>query len=990
MSLKQGSIYEYLQAENACDIILCDDLKNTQKIIDIALFLNKDVLEFPDFRAIKNDDLRSYKNELYDLFNALYDYYKADKKPLIVSTFYTFINPLPIQKLLTQKTISFGDSLDIQNFKKHLLYWGYTFVDIVQEKGEVSFRGDIIDIFSIHSDNPIRLSLFDVEVESIRKFDLDSQKSIKEELESFDYRPTLFGFNAEEYEKILHLCQTNNNQTLFKDINSFGFWNLEHLALDFLTNKKVMLSHDFKDDIQAHLNINKIKNNPFETYKPVPEADHFRDIKIVDLHGYLEIHKNLDITIIVKNEAQLKQYNVDPKGKNIVYKDVYLNLISMNTLIISLNKSQRKSKIKKQNMILDELKAGDYVVHENYGVALFNKIEQITVLGSKRDFVILQYQGDDKLLLPVENLDLIDRFVANSGILPVQDKLGKGSFAKLKSKVKTKLLEIAAGIIEIAASRNMIDASKIYIDSDDLKYFQSKAGFTYTKDQETSIKEMLEEMAKSKVMDRLLSGDVGFGKTEVAMNGLYSAYKAGFQSAIIVPTTLLSSQHFISLQDRFKFFGVNIAKLDRFISAKARKEIIANLKNGTIDMVVGTHSLFGVAFKQLGLVVVDEEHKFGVKQKEKLKELHQNVHLLSMSATPIPRSLNMALTSIKTLSTLTTPPSDRLGVRTFVKNYDNNLLKEVILRELRRGGQIFYVFNSIANIQMKKIALEKILPDLKIVVLHSKISPVESEKDIMKFHQGKYDILLATSIIESGIHIPNANTMIIDNADRFGVADLHQLRGRVGRGNKEGYAYFLVNDSDLLTPDATKRLMALESNSYLGAGSALAYHDLEIRGGGNLLGEAQSGHIKNIGYSLYLKMLEEAIASLSNTQIDIKQKQSVDIKLTVSAYLSENIITEDRLRLELYRRLSKADTAKMIYEIQEEVIDRFGQLDEITKQFFDIMVIKLLCIQNKIKTVGNYNENITFTYADETKQNIKARSKDDDDVIDTTLKFLRV
>ena len=358
-----------------------------------------------------------------------------------------------------------------------------------------------------------------------------------------------------------------------------------------------------------------------------------------------------------------------------------------------------------------------------------------------------------------------------------------------------------------------------------------------------------------------------------------------------------------------------------------------------------------------------------------------------MSATPIPRSLNMALTSIKTLSTLTTPPSDRLGVRTFVKNYDNNLLKEVILRELRRGGQIFYVFNSIANIQMKKIALEKILPDLKVVVLHSKISPVESEKDIMKFHQGKYDILLATSIIESGIHIPNANTMIIDNADRFGVADLHQLRGRVGRGNKEGYAYFLVNDSDLLTPDATKRLMALESNSYLGAGSALAYHDLEIRGGGNLLGEAQSGHIKNIGYSLYLKMLEEAIKELSNTVDTPKVK--IDIKLTISAYLCSTNITEDRLRLDIYRRLSSCEDVTQIYEIEEEVIDRFGELNAETKQFFELMVIKLYAMQKGMKSITNYAQNITFTKNDNSKESIKSASKDDDDIIKATLSYLR-
>ncbi|MEA2099357.1 MAG: TRCF domain-containing protein, partial [Campylobacterota bacterium] len=423
------------------------------------------------------------------------------------------------------------------------------------------------------------------------------------------------------------------------------------------------------------------------------------------------------------------------------------------------------------------------------------------------------------------------------------------------------------------------------------------------------------------------------------------------------------------------------------VSTKDKNQVIKALASGELDVVVGTHSLFGLEFKNLGVVIIDEEHKFGVKQKEKIKELYHNVHLLSMSATPIPRSLNQALSSIKTMSQLLTPPSERQGVRTFVKEYGEKLIKEVILRELRRGGQVFYVHNSIDHMPIKMGELKALLPDLRIVMLHSKIPAVQTEKELLKFEAGEYDLMIATSIIESGIHMPNVNTILVDGADRFGIADLHQLRGRVGRGGVEGFAYFIVQNKENLTDEAKKRLLALESNSFLGSGSVLAYHDLEIRGGGNLVGDAQSGHIKNIGYSLYLRMLEDAIKELSNT-VDTPRAK-IDIKLTISAYMSDEVIKEDRLRLDIYRRLAGCEEVVEIYEIQEEVIDRFGELDNPTTQFFELMVIKLLSLDKKIRSISNYGQNITITYMNESKESIKSKSKDDDDIIKETLFYLR-
>jgi len=593
------------------------------------------------------------------------------------------------------------------------------------------------------------------------------------------------------------------------------------------------------------------------------------------------------------------------------------------------------------------------------------------------------------LLIPVSNLEVIDRYVAEGGSLPILDRMGKASFKKLKAKVKEKLFAIASQIINLSAQRHLKKGIKLKQNMEEHAIFMSEAGFVHTEDQERAINDMLDDMSSGKMMDRLLSADVGFGKTEVAMNGMFVSVKNGYQAMMIAPTTLLSSQHLKSFKERFYNHGIKIAKLDRFSTTKEKNATLEGLAEGTIDVVVGTHALLKAKFKNLALVIIDEEHKFGVKQKEALKEIAIDVHLLSMSATPIPRSLNLALSDVKSFSEILTPPTERQGVRTFVKSYDDKVIKEAIMREMRRGGQVFYVFNSIAGIEAKKKVLLEILPKLRIAVLHSKISAKETEDEMMLFEDGEYDVLLSTSIVESGIHMPHANTMIVDGADNFGIADLHQLRGRVGRGGREGYCYFMVTDKERLTDNAKRRLLALESHSNLGSGAVLAFHDLEIRGGGNIIGEAQSGHIKQIGYSLYLRMLEDAIKELSGQDKEVAQ--NIDMKLSVDAYLNEELIEEDRLRLELYRRLSLCESTGEVYEIEAEIADRFGKLDTITRQFIDVIVMKVLAREKGISKVSSYGENVFIEFRDENKERIvlKSNSKDDDDIIATAMGYLK-
>ena len=989
--MSQTALFNHFKThkKESLGILICEDSTEAQTLQSVAKFFKRETILFPDFRATFGDDLRSYKEELLELFFSLRTYHNAKNKPLIISPLKTLLFPLPKPDLLQSTRLEFGSEVDLKSFKEKMLFWGYSFVDMVQVEGEISHRGDILDIYIPSSSNPYRISFFDNEIEQIKEFELESQRTLGDELDSIEISSAFYSLGEAAFESLNTSVQRSEFDALVKDVSSLGFWHLEDMAENFLEGKNVQLSKNLDNLLKDAYGINNptISRESFNL-EVLEDNDEVKELVVANAEHLLNVHRAKKITIIAANVATIKQAGIyDTKTIDVINDGYILNILTPDEMIISLNKPDKKRRRRKSAILLDDLKKGDYVVHEDYGVGIFDSIEQTEILGGVKDFIVIKYVGDDKILLPVENLDYIDRYIASGGSTPVLDRLGKGSFGKLKAKVRKRLLEIAGQIVNTAAARALIKAPKINLAKQELKDFQDLSGFEYTQDQTQAVNEILSQMSTGTIMDRLLSGDVGFGKTEIALNTIFAAFKSGYQSAFIVPTTLLSAQHWRSLDERFSELKIRYAKLDRFVSTKDKSAVIKGLASGEIDVVVGTHSLFGLEFKKLGVVIIDEEHKFGVKQKEKIKELYHNVHLLSMSATPIPRSLNQALSSIKTMSQLLTAPSERQGVRTFVKEYDEKLIKEVILRELRRGGQVFYVHNSIDHMPIKLGELKALLPNLRIVMLHSKISAVETEKELLKFENGDYDLMIATSIIESGIHMPKVNTIFVDGADRFGIADLHQLRGRVGRGSVEGFAYFIVKNREVLTDEAKKRLLALESNSFLGSGSVLAQHDLEIRGGGNLIGDAQSGHIKNIGYSLYLRMLEDAIKQLSNTKE--VERAKVDIKLTISAYISDEIVTQDRLRLDIYRRLSQAEEAVEIYEIEEELIDRFGELDLPTKQFFELMVIKLLSLDKKIKSISNYGQNVTFTYVNESKETIASDSRDDDDIIKCALFYLR-
>ena len=590
------------------------------------------------------------------------------------------------------------------------------------------------------------------------------------------------------------------------------------------------------------------------------------------------------------------------------------------------------------------LSIGDLVVHSDHGIGRFAGLQTITALGAPHDCLELHYAGGDKLFLPVENIELLSRYGADEGDAQL-DRLGGVGWQSRKARLKQRLREIANELIKIAALRALREAPAFVPPTGAYDEFVARFPYEETEDQAASIDAVLGDLASGKPMDRLVCGDVGFGKTEVALRAAFVAAMNGVQVAVVVPTTLLARQHFRTFSQRFQGLPVRIAQASRMVGAKGLAEVKAGLKSGDIDIVVGTHALLGksIEFQRLGLLIIDEEQHFGVNHKERLKKMREDVHVLTLSATPIPRTLQLALTGVRELSLITTPPVDRMAVRTFISPFDPVILKEALRRERFRGGQTYYVAPRISDLDDISEFLRETVPDLVFARATGQMSPTELEDVMTAFYEGKYDILLSTAIVESGLDVPNANTLIVHRADMFGLAQLYQLRGRVGRSKTRAYAYITTPPGQKLTEGAAKRLKVLQSLDTLGAGFSLASHDLDIRGAGNLLGEEQSGHIREVGFELYQSMLEEAVAAMKGGEIEADDKWSPEIQLGTSIMIPETYVADLQLRLGLYRRLSSLEKRGDIDAFAAELVDRFGPLPDEVGHLLDVMEIKGLC-----------------------------------------------
>ncbi len=626
---------------------------------------------------------------------------------------------------------------------------------------------------------------------------------------------------------------------------------------------------------------------------------------------------------------------------------------------------------------VSSLEPGDLVVHIDHGVGRFESLETLDVSGVLHDCLKLVYHADDKLYVPVENIDVLSRFGSDEGFAQL-DRLGGAGWQARKSKVKKDLMAMADGLLKIAAARQLRKGESLHIDKAVYDQFAARFPYAETDDQLRSINDVIDDLAGGQPMDRLVCGDVGFGKTEVALRAAYVAAMSGAQVALVVPTTLLARQHTKNFLKRFEGMGLRIGQLSRMVSTKEAKETKEGLADGSVNIVIGTHALLSkdIKFAHLGLVIVDEEQRFGVKQKEKLKELKSDVHVLTLTATPIPRTLQMSLTGVKEMSLITTPPVDRLAIRTFVLPYDPMVIREALLREHYRGGQSFYVCPRISDIKEVEEALKELVPEVKVIAAHGQMPAGELDDKMTAFYDGQYDVLLATNIIESGIDIPTANTMIVHRADMFGLAQLYQIRGRIGRSKVRAYAYLTYQPDKKLTAQGQKRLEVIETLDTLGAGFQLASHDMDIRGAGNLLGEEQSGHIKEVGVELYQHMLEEAVATaragVDFEEIQAREKWSPNINLGTSVLIPETYVEDLSVRMSLYRRLADLENKDDIDAFAAELIDRFGKLPAEVDNLLDIVAIKQLCKSAGVDRVEAGPKGATIGFYKDTPPNVPA------------------
>ncbi|HIJ94286.1 MAG TPA: transcription-repair coupling factor [Desulfuromonadales bacterium] len=624
--------------------------------------------------------------------------------------------------------------------------------------------------------------------------------------------------------------------------------------------------------------------------------------------------------------------------------DARLILIAEEELFGKRVKRRGVSEVRKKQILasLAELKPGDYMVHIDHGIGLYRGLQHISVGGMAGDFLQMEYAGSDKLFLPVDRLGLVQRYIGPEGSQPTLDKLGGVSWEKSKGKARKNIEELAGELLEIYAKRQLCEGFSFSPPDEMYREFEASFAWEETPDQLSAILDVLSDMQHSKPMDRLVCGDVGYGKTEVALRGAFKAALDGKQVGILVPTTILAQQHFETFNQRLKDYPVTVEVLSRFRTAKEQKETLERLKKGNVDIIIGTHRLLqkDVAFKDLGLLIIDEEQRFGVKDKERLKSFRAVVDVMTLTATPIPRTLYMSMMGIRDLSIIDTPPVDRLAVKTFVSRFSEELIREAVLRELRRGGQIFFVHNRVQTIAKRAELLAQLVPEARIAVGHGQMGEHELEKVMLGFMHGETNLLLCTTIIESGLDIPNANTLIVDHADKFGLSQLYQLRGRVGRSSQRGYAYLLIPGEGAISSDARERLKVLQDISELGAGFRIATHDMEIRGAGDMLGNRQSGTVTEIGFELYNQMLEETIARMRGEEST--ERVEPEINLKVPAFIPEAYVKEAGQRLVIYKKLTQAESEEEVLDVQNEVLDRFGKYPMATSYLFEIMKLRIL------------------------------------------------
>ena len=928
-------------------LIVTNTLYDANKIYQGLKTYTDDVCLFPmdDFLASValaiSPDLKVRRLETLE--------YLKEHSGIVVTNLMGYLRFLPSIKESTnfELILEKGRAYERDELLSFLDKLGYSRDSLVTSTGEYAVRGYIIDIFPIESDHPIRLEFFGDEIDSIRFFNEETQLSINE-VSSFklmpfsevstehhnslyEYMNKPFTFFVDEnqilngYNKILEDIKDYNESKNTDEVFMYKYEEImvdNFMRVETVNNYADSISYNSKPMIKFKGNYDSLKDYVLSTYKKntlIIYLSNDRQINSIEslfdhvnigtiIDGEINIiKKKVNEGFIINNYSVISEYDIDDIKVVNTYKNSY--------------KLGRKIKS------FDDLKVGDYVVHQSNGIGIYGGIKALTKNGMQRDYILINYAGNDKVYIPVEKINSIYKFSDADGVKPKINSLNSTNWAKTKMKVKAKIKDISGELIKLYAARNNIvgDAYKTYPEEE---VFDSYFQYMATSDQEKCIKELKHDLSSKVPMDRLLCGDVGFGKTEVAFRGMFKTVMNGHQVAYLCPTTLLSRQQYKNALERFKNYPINIALLNRFVSVKETNRIIKGLKEGTIDIVFGTHKLLNdkIDYKNLGLLVIDEEQRFGVTHKEKIKELKNNVNVLTLSATPIPRTLKMAMSGLRDLSIIDTAPVNRYPVQTYVLEENDVLIKDAIYKEMSRDGQVFILYNKVQSIEDELTKIKKLVPEARIAIAHGQMDKNELEKVVSDYIDYKYDILLCTTIIETGIDIPNVNTLIIIDADNFGLSQLYQLRGRVGRSDKIAYAYLMYKPSRILTETAKKRLQSIKDFTELGSGYKIAMRDLSIRGAGDLLGSEQAGFVDSVGLELYTQMVNDEIKRLKGEIVE--EEDDANPLIEVENHIDDTFVKEEDIKIEIHKIINEIKDEKSLLKAKEEIEDRFGVVDE--------------------------------------------------------------
>ena len=895
---------------------------------------------------------------------------------IVITNLMGYLRFLPTLDNYKKKNIFIKKDEDISfdDLIKKLVDLGYTRETIVNKTGEFSVRGFVIDIFPISFTDPIRVEFWGDTVDKIKFFNTNTQRTTKEIKDITIYPNTEFLVEKEIDKFLLKqkdlplYTDTTNISSFFNSIVIFDDFQQLQTSYDSLLEEMMNYSisnnvpgntvymndfYDIKNNKELYFNqyddiiknktalnfnfknVEFIKNDKttinsvLNTYNKkyiliLCMSDRYKVNKLID---YLE---NPDIVFTDENNILNDKINIIIKKMNqgFIY-DKYA-IITENDIYGSKSEIKYKNKFRLGTKIrnLNKLDIGDYVVHEAHGIGKYCGLKTLTKNGFKKDYLMVSYKDDDKLYIPVEKIDFISKYSAKDGIVPKLNKLGGTEWQRTKLKARKRIQDMAGELLKLYAIRETTKGFAFLKDTKEQYEFEEEFPYTETEDQLKAIEEIKKDMEKDRPMDRLLCGDVGYGKTEVAFRAIFKAIMSGKQVALLCPTTILSNQHFNNAIERFKAFPINIEMLNRFVPTKRVNVILERLKEGKVDLLIGTHRILSndVIFKDLGLLVIDEEQRFGVTHKEKIKKYKDNVDVLTLSATPIPRTLQMSMSGLRNLSLIETPPVDRFPVQTYVLSENNQIIKDAIYKELSRDGQCFLLFNHVQDLESKKNELQKLVPDAKIICAHGKMTKTQLEDIMNDFINKVYDVLLCTTIIETGIDIPNVNTLIVYDADKFGLSQLYQLRGRVGRTNKIAYCYLMYNKSKILSEIAVKRLNSIKEFTELGSGFAIAMRDLSIRGAGDILGSEQAGFIDTIGIEMFMQMLDNEIKRLKG--IEVEERQDYTPLINVETAIEDNYIPDNDIKIEIHKKINQIDSYNKLNEVKDELIDRFGKLDE--------------------------------------------------------------